>query len=70
MVELTLSKTPLRKNPSCAYCGRVFNKDGVSIQLKIDQKVIDFPICQPCFELVPLFEATINIEQGYARVTR
>ena len=70
MMDLRLSRMPLQKNPSCAYCGKVFNEKGVSLQLKIDQKVIDFPICQPCFDLLPIFEATVNVEQGYARVKR
>ena len=30
MMELKLSKEPLIKNPSCAYCGKVFNSKGVS----------------------------------------
>jgi hypothetical protein len=70
MMDLKLSKKPLLQNPSCAYCGKIFNKNGVSLQLAVDHKVIDFPICQPCFEMVPLFEATVNVEQGFARVKR
>ncbi len=70
MMEFTLSKRPLLKNPSCAYCGKVFNQYGVSLQIRVDHKIIDFPLCQHCFEIVPLFEATVNPEQGYARVKR
>jgi len=70
MMDLKLSRKPLLQNPSCAYCGKIFNKNGVSLQLAVDHKVIDFPICQPCFEMVPLFEATVNLEQGFARVKR
>jgi len=70
MLELKLSKKPLGKNPSCAYCGRVFNDKGLDLQLEIDHKVIDFPICQPCFETVPRFEAWVNLEQGFARIKR
>jgi hypothetical protein len=70
MMELKLSKKPLQKNPSCAYCGKVFNEKGLSLQLEMDHKVIHFPICQPCFEMVPLLEATVNLEQGFARLNR
>jgi hypothetical protein len=70
MMEFKLSKEPLLKNPSCAYCGKVFNKKGVSLQLGVDHKVINFPICQPCFEAVPLFEATVNLEDEFARIKR
>jgi hypothetical protein len=70
MMELKLSKKPLLQNPSCAYCGRVFNSNGVSLQLEVDHKVIHFPICQPCFEWVSLFEATVNLEIGFARIKR
>jgi hypothetical protein len=70
MMELTLSKKPLQNNPNCSYCGRVFNDKGLSLQIQFDQKVIHFPICQPCFEMIPLFQATVNLETGYARVQR
>ena len=70
MMELKLSKQPLLPNPSCAYCGNVFNKSGLSLQLEADHKVINFPICQRCLEMVSLFEATVNLEQGFARVKR
>ena len=70
MMELKLSKQPLLQNPSCAYCGNVFNKNGISIRLEADHKVMDFPICPRCFEMVPLFEAVVNLEQGFVRVTR
>lgn len=70
MMEFKLSKEPLLKNPSCAYCGKVFNKKGVSLQLAVDHKVINFPICQPCFEMVPFFEATVNLENEFARINR
>ena len=70
MMELRLSRNPLLQNPSCAYCGKVFNKNGVSLQLEVDHQVIDFPICQPCFEAVPSFEATVNLENEFARIHR
>ena len=70
MMEFTLSKEPLQKNPNCAYCGKVFNDKGLSLQIHVDQKVIDFPICQPCFDMVPLFQAAVNLETGYARLKR
>ncbi len=70
MMEFTLSRTPLAKNPSCAYCGRVFNEKGITLQLVVDHKVIPFPICQPCFEMVPQFEADVDAETGFARVKR
>jgi len=70
MMELKLSKNPLLQNPSCAYCGNVFSKNGITLQLETDHKVVNFPICQRCFEMVPLFEATVNLEQGFARVKR
>jgi len=70
MMEFKLSKEPLIKNPSCVYCGKVFNTKGVSLQLMVDQKVINFPICQPCFEAVPSFEATVNLENEFARIHR
>jgi len=70
MMELTLSKRPLQKNPNCAYCGRVFNDKGLSLQIRVDQKLIDFPICQPCFDMVPLFQAAVNLETGHARLER
>lgn len=70
MMELKLSKRPLLQNPSCAYCGKVFNKNGVNLQLEVDHEVIHFPICQPCFEMVPLVEASVNLEHGFARVKR
>jgi len=70
MMELKLSKEPLIKNPSCAYCGKVFNTKGVSLQLAVDHKVINFPICPSCFEAVPNFEATVNLENEFARIHR
>jgi hypothetical protein len=70
MMELKLSKHPLVRNPNCAYCGKVFNKDGVSLHFEVDHKVIDLPICQPCFEMIPLFEATVSLENGFARIKR
>jgi len=70
MMEFTLSKKPIQSNPNCAYCGKVFNDKGLSLQIQVDHRVIDFPICQPCFEMVPRFEATVNLETGYARVKR
>ena len=70
MMELKLSRKPLQKNPSCVYCGKVFNQNGVSLQLQVDHKVIDFPLCQQCFEMVPHLEATVNLEQGYVRIKR
>lgn len=70
MMRLKLSREPLQNNPNCAYCGKVFNKQGVSLQLQVDRRIINFPICQTCFDLVPVFEATVNIENSYARVIR
>ena len=70
MMEFTLSKKPLQNNPSCAYCGKVFTEKGLSLQIQVDHKVIDFPICQPCFEWVPRFQATVNTETGFARLKR
>jgi hypothetical protein len=70
MMEFILSKKPLQNNPNCSYCGRVFNDKGLSLQIHLDQKVILFPICQPCFEMIPLFQAEVNLETGYARVRR
>lgn len=70
MMEFTLSKKPLHNNPNCAYCGRVFNDKGLHLQFHVDNRVIDFPICQPCFDMVPLFQADVNLETGYARVNR
>jgi len=69
-MELKLSREPLITNPNCAYCGKVFNKKGLNLQLQIDHKAIHFPICQSCFEMVPLFEATVNLESGVARINR
>jgi hypothetical protein len=70
MMELKLSKKSLLKNPNCAYCGKVFNEKGLSLRLQADHKVVDFPLCQPCFEKIPLIEATVNLEQCVARVKR
>lgn len=70
MMELKLSREPLQNNPNCAYCGKVFNKQGVNLQLKVNRKLINIPICQSCFDLVPLFEAIVNLENGYARINR
>lgn len=70
MMELTLSKNPLLKNPSCASCGRVFNERGVNLKLQVDDKTVNFSICQSCFDTIPLFEASVNLEQGFARVKR
>jgi hypothetical protein len=70
MMELKLSKKPLLQNPSCAYCGNVFNKSGLTLQMEVDHKVINFPLCQRCFEMVPLFEATVDLEGGFARLKR
>lgn len=70
MMDLRISKQPLMKNANCASCGRVFNEKGVSLEIEVDHKSIHFPICQSCFDLIPLFEATVNLEQGYARMKR
>lgn len=70
MMDFTLSKKPLQNNPSCAYCGRVFNDKGLHLQIQVDHRVIAFPICQPCFDTVPLFQADVNLETGFARVKR
>jgi len=70
MMELKLSRKPLVQNPSCAYCGNVFSKNGLTLQLEADHKMVNFPICQRCFEMVPLFEATVDLQGGFARVKR
>ena len=70
MMEFTLSKKPIQNNPNCAYCGKVFNDKGLSLQIQVDHRKIDFPICQPCFEMVPRFQATVNLETGYAKLKR
>ena len=70
MMEFTLSKNPLHHNPSCAYCGKVFNDKGLNLQIQVDHQVIDFPICQLCFDMVPRFQADVDLETGYARVKR
>jgi hypothetical protein len=69
-MELTVSKNPLKNNSNCAYCGKVFSKNGFSLQLEVDHKMIDLPICPSCFDRIPRFEATVNLEQGYARLKR
>lgn len=70
MMELRLSREPLQKNPSCAYCGNVFNQKGINLQLVLPDKTIDFPICQACSEMVTTFEASLDLDQGYARIKR
>ncbi len=70
MMEFTLSKKPLQNNPNCAYCGKVFNDQGLNLRIQVDQRVIDFPICQPCFEMVPCFQAAVNLATGVARIKR
>ena len=70
MMEFTLSREPLKNNPNCAYCGRVFNDKGLNLQIQVDQRVIDFSICQPCFDMVLRFQADVDLETGYARVRR
>jgi hypothetical protein len=69
-MEFTLSKKPFRDNPSCAYCGKVFNEKGLSLQIQVDHKVVDFPLCQPCFDQLPRLQATVNLEIGSARIKR
>lgn len=69
-MEVIISKDPLQKNPNCAYCGRVFNAQGLTLQIQVDHKKIDLPICRPCFETVPRFEATVNVDYESARVKR
>jgi hypothetical protein len=70
MMEVTLSKKPLQNNPSCAYCGKVFNEKGLSLQFQVNRKVVDFPLCQCCFDQMPRLQATVNLENGSARVKR
>jgi hypothetical protein len=70
MMEFALSKKPLQNNPSCAYCGKVFNEKGLTLQLRVDSKSVDFPLCQPCFDLLPALQATVNLETGSARIKR
>ncbi len=69
-MEFTLSKKPLQDNVSCAYCGRVFNENGLTLRIELDDKRIDFPLCQPCFDLVPRFDADVNLETSAARIRR
>lgn len=70
MLEFTLSKKPLQNNPSCAYCGRVFNEKGLSLQIQVDRKIVDFSLCQPCFDQLPRLQATVNLENRSARIKR
>jgi hypothetical protein len=70
MMEFTLSKKPLQNNPSCAYCGKVFNEKGLTLQLRVDHASVDFPLCQPCFESMPRLQATVNLETASARIKR
>ena len=70
MMEFTLSRKPFQNNPSCAYCGKVFNEKGISLQIRMDHRVIDFPICQSCFDIIPSFQAIVNTETGFARAKR
>ena len=69
-IEFKLSRKPFRANPSCASCGKVFKDDGVNLQLLIDKQPIDFSVCQPCLAMAPFLEATVNLEQGFARLKR
>jgi hypothetical protein len=48
----------------------VFNEKGLSLQIQVDHKVVDFPLCQPCFDQLPRLQATVNLENGSARVKR
>jgi hypothetical protein len=70
MMEFTLSKKPLQNNPSCAYCGKVFNEKGLSLQIQVDHKAVDFSLCQACFDQLPRLQATVNLENGSARIKR
>jgi len=70
MMELKVSKEPLLKNPNCTYCGNVFNKNGLSLRLEGNRKVVDLPLCPRCLEKIPLFEATVDLEQCFARIKR
>ena len=70
MMEFTLSKKPLQNNPSCAYCGKVFNERGLTLQLRMDRSSVEFPLCQPCFDSLPALQATVNPETGAARIKR
>jgi hypothetical protein len=70
MMELKISKTPLTRNPNCASCGRVFNEKGLTLELEFDHQKIRFPLCQSCFDAVPLFEAEVRPEQGTVRLKR
>ena len=69
-MEFTLSKKPLQNNSTCASCGRVFSEEGLSLRFDLDGKVIDFPLCQRCFDTIPRFDAAVNPETGAARVKR
>ena len=70
MMEFTLSKKPLQNNPSCAYCGKVFNEKGLTLQLRVDSRSVEFPLCQPCFDRAPRLQASVNLETGSARIQR
>jgi hypothetical protein len=48
----------------------VFNEKGLSLQIQVDHKVVDFPLCQRCFDQMPRLQATVNLENGSARVKR
>ena len=70
MIEFALSKKPLQDNPSCAHCGKVFNEKGLTLQLRMDSRSVDFPLCQRCFDWLPALQATVNLETGTARIKR
>ncbi len=69
-MDLKLSRDPLMKNPSCLYCGKVFNAPGVHLQLAVGLKTIPVSLCQPCFNSVPLLETTVSLEHGLVFLKR
>ncbi|MCX5906833.1 MAG: hypothetical protein NTY64_06520 [Deltaproteobacteria bacterium] len=70
MMELKISKQPRMKNPSCAYCGRTFREKGLNLELVEGERSIHLPLCPSCFDLLPEFEATVDLEHGYMRLKR
>ncbi len=70
MMDLKISKNPLMKNPSCAYCGRTFREKGFHLEMEAGERSVHLPICPSCFELLPEFEATVDLANGYIRLKR
>lgn len=70
MMDLKISRNPLMKNPSCAYCGRTFREKGLHMEMRAGERSVQLPICPSCFELFPEFEATADLEMGIIRLKR